>query len=324
MCRFYRQEMPEEGDLVMVDISNVSDSEAYVYLLEYNNIEGMILAINVSVKRRANIKKLLRVSTQEVMQVIAVDKITGHVDLSKKSVQQTEAPLKKLEYDQAKQVHMILSMTAFELKCKTEDLYEDFGWDLYDYETTGFKSAYDAFTLCLTDPELVFSKINISEKQKKALMFNINKRMASQPIKLRSTFSMQCYTYEGIEAIRAALLEAKRQTVDENLKLVFQLISPPEYKCEVVTLDKNKGTELIQKAVAIVKEEILKRGGIFKLKTEVTRIGSKNDQLDREQIIAGLKEAEDNSSGSEDDEEGIDIDLDGDDIQNEEEEEDNQ
>ena len=72
---------------------------------------------------------------------------------------------------------------------------------------------------------------------------NINKKMAAAPIKLRSRFNLQCYTYEGIEAIRESLLEAKKQTESDQFKLIFQLIAPPQYKCEVVTLDKNKGAE---------------------------------------------------------------------------------
>ena len=39
--------------------------------------------------------------------------------------------------------------------------------------------------------------------------------MAAQAIKLRTTFNLQCYTYEGIEAIKEALLEAKGQTCDD-------------------------------------------------------------------------------------------------------------
>jgi len=45
--------------------------------------------------------------------------------------------------------------------------------------------------------------------------------MATAPIKLRTTFNLNCYTYEGIEAIRDALLEAKKNTTDENFKPVF-------------------------------------------------------------------------------------------------------
>lgn len=88
---------------------------------------------------------------------------------------------------------------------------------------------------------MVFSKINITEEQKKALLANINKKMAAQPVKIRARFNLQCYTYEGIEAIKDSLLAAKAQTKSDQFNLVFQLIAPPEYKVEVVTHDRNGG-----------------------------------------------------------------------------------
>ena len=51
--------------------------------------------------------------------------------------------------------------------------------------------------------------------------------MQAAPIKLRTRFNLQCYTYEGIDAIRESLLEAKAQTCDDNFTLVYQLIAPP-------------------------------------------------------------------------------------------------
>jgi len=85
-------------------------------------------------------------------------------------VQVEDVELKKKEYDKAKIVHLILRLTAVTLKTKVIDLYESFGWDLYDE----FEHAYDAFKLCLTDPELVFQKIpDINEEYKKALVANI-------------------------------------------------------------------------------------------------------------------------------------------------------
>ena len=51
-----------------------------------------------------------------------------------------------------------MKLTAKLLKCKLIDLYEQFGWDLYD----NFDHAYYALKLCLSEPELVFKKINIT------------------------------------------------------------------------------------------------------------------------------------------------------------------
>mgnify|MGYP007047685571 CR=1 FL=1 len=79
---------------------------------------------------------------------------------------------------------------------------------------------------------------------------------------------------------------------------------------------------MIEKAVDIVQTEIKKRGGIFKLMCGPTRIGSKGDgvDMDRNEIIAGLAQNEDDSQGEESNDEGINIDME-DNIQVEEDDE---
>jgi translation initiation factor 2 subunit 1 len=42
-CRFYLQRFPEVDDVVMVNVRSIAEMGAYVHLLEYNNIEGIIL-----------------------------------------------------------------------------------------------------------------------------------------------------------------------------------------------------------------------------------------------------------------------------------------
>lgn len=64
----------------------VNEEGAYVRLLEYNNREALILASNTTRKRVKNVKKLLRVGTQDYMQVISVDPVGGFIDLSKRTV----------------------------------------------------------------------------------------------------------------------------------------------------------------------------------------------------------------------------------------------
>lgn len=97
------------------------------------------------------------------------------------------------------------------------------------------------------------------------------------------------------------------------------MIAPPQYKAEVITLDKVGGTQRLEKAAEVVQAAILKRGGIFKLVQGPVKIGSKNDDMDNEDIAAQLakkEEEEDSSYGDESNDSGIDVDLD-DGIQNE-------
>ena len=85
-CRFYEEPFPEVESLVMVNVRNIAEMGAYVTLLEYNNIEGMILLSELSRRRIRSINKLIRVNRNEVVMVLRVDKEKGYIDLSKRRV----------------------------------------------------------------------------------------------------------------------------------------------------------------------------------------------------------------------------------------------
>lgn len=78
-CRFYSQKYPEVEDVVMVKVRSIAEMGAYVSLLEYNNIEGMILLSELSRRRIRSINKLIRVGRDECVVVIRVDKEKGNL-----------------------------------------------------------------------------------------------------------------------------------------------------------------------------------------------------------------------------------------------------
>jgi len=70
----------------------------------------------------------------------------------------------------------------------------------------------------------VFSKINIDEVEKEALLDSVKKKMIPAPIKIRSDFELKCFTKEGIDAIRTTLLEAKKKVSDEHMEILVSVI----------------------------------------------------------------------------------------------------
>ena len=161
------------------------------------------------------------------------------------------------------------------------------------------------------------SKLSINDNQKKVLLQNIQKKLSATPIKIRTIFKLCCYSFEGVGAIKEALLATREQVNDENNKVAFQMIVSPEYKAEIVTLDKHGGIELLNKAVKIVAQEIKQRGGTFKMIQLPTKIGSNKGEFDTEQIMTKANElaeaAEEEKEGredSEEDEDDMELDLD--------------
>jgi translation initiation factor 2 subunit 1 len=123
----------------------VHENGAYVVLLEYENMEGLILSTEVTKKRVKLVNKFLKMGKRETMMVIRVDKEKRYIDLSKKKVQATEAITAEQHFKKAKMVHNILKQVATKLDCTLLELYEQFGWDLYDK----YEHAYDAFRLIM-------------------------------------------------------------------------------------------------------------------------------------------------------------------------------
>lgn len=78
-CRFYKHRYPKQEDVVMVNVRSIAEMGAYVTLLEYNNIEGMIMLSELSRRRIRSINKLVRIGRNECVVVIRVDETKGEL-----------------------------------------------------------------------------------------------------------------------------------------------------------------------------------------------------------------------------------------------------
>ena len=106
-CRYYEEKYPEIDSFVMVNVKQVRDIPchlqeylltsslqiaemgAYVKLLEYDNIDGMILLSELSRRRIRSIQKLIRVGRNEVVVVLRVDKEKGKAGHAPKDAERT-------------------------------------------------------------------------------------------------------------------------------------------------------------------------------------------------------------------------------------------
>ena len=102
-CRFYENPFPAIDELVVVQVRQIAEMGAYVKLLEYDNIEGMILLSELSRRRIRSINKLIRVGRNEVVVVLRVDQEKGinllcspNADIEDTSTYQSEGCLLRM------------------------------------------------------------------------------------------------------------------------------------------------------------------------------------------------------------------------------------
>merc|ERR1712176_642697 len=295
------------GSLVMVNVRNIAEMGAYVTLLEYNNIEGMILLSELSRRRIRSINKLVRVGRNECV-VIRVDKDKGYIDLSKRRVSAEEVKKCEEKFTRGKTVASILrhvgEILEFDSDEELEELFEKTAW-YFDEKNKHNGGAYDAFKHAVGDPSIL-DECGLDERTKEVLISNINRRMMPQAVKVRSDIEVSCYSYEGIDAVKDALRAGLKLT-SEEFPVSINLIAPPLYVVTTTTLDREGALDSLRKVIDAVKEAIEKSNGNFVVKME-PKVVTDTDEAELSKELARLEqmnaEVDGDDSADEDDEDG--------------------
>lgn len=313
----YEARYPEVDDVVMVQVKSIAEMGAYVSLLEYNGIEGMILLSELSRRRIRSITKLIKVGRQEPVMVLRVDKEKGYIDLSKRRVSPEDVSKCEERFNKSKMVHSIMRHVAETTGSDLEELYKTVAWPLYRM----FGHSFDAFkTMVQDDGEAIFKKLEedkgepvavLTPEVVDALLKNIKRRMTPQPVKIRADVELQCFHYDGIEHIKNAIRAAETASTEE-CPVKMKLVAPPLYVLTTQTLDKTKGVEVLNLACQACAENIEKAKGKLTIKESARVVSERDDRLlseKMEALEAANREVDGDADEEEEDEGMGDIDV---------------
>jgi translation initiation factor 2 subunit 1 len=283
-CRMYENPYPEVDDLVMVTVKQIAEMGAYVSLVEYNGIEGMVLLSELSRRRIRSVQRLIRVGKNEIVVVLRVDRDKGYIDLSKRRVSPEEASRFEEKFNKSKNVHSIMRHVAEKNDVELEALYKAVGWPLY----RKFGHAFDAFKMALNEPEKVWAAICeepeavsnelIQNPQIKKDLFNsIVRRLTPQKVKIRADVEVACFAYDGIDAVKAALAAGEALS-SEEIPIKVKLVAPPLYVLMTQCMDKSKGIEKLQQALDVIERKIREMDGQIVVKMKPKAVSETDDK----------------------------------------------
>ncbi|XP_071732535.1 eukaryotic translation initiation factor 2 subunit alpha homolog [Rutidosis leptorrhynchoides] len=295
-CRMYEAKFPDVDMVVMVQVKSIGEMYAYVALLEYNDIEGMIQFSELSRLHIRSINSLIKVGRMEPMMVLQVDKQKGYVNLSKRRVSEEDIQICKDRYNNSKHVHSIMRNVAKTMELDLEDLYIHVGWPLY----RKYGHAYEAFELIKDDPDpdsilntltrevketgpdgVEVTKVvpALTEEPKDALVKNIKgMMMPRQPLKIRARIEMECIQFDGVLHIKDAMRKAEAAG-NEVCPVKMKLIAAPSYVLTTLTFDKEQGISVLNKAITACTEEIEHHKGKLTVKEEPRVVSEPDDIL---------------------------------------------
>lgn len=199
--------------------------------------------------------------------------VIGYIDLSKRRVSPEDAAKAEEKYNKSKAVHSILRHVAEKHKVPLKTLYETIGWPL----SRKYGHAYDAFKIAITSPDTVFEDITgpspvILEEVKT----QIGRKLTPNPTKIRADIAVSCFSYEGVEAVKAAL-KAGEALNSEQVPIQIKLVAAPLFVLTSLSVHKQKAIETLNEAIEVIKTNIEAAGGTLEVKMAPKAVTENDD-----------------------------------------------
>lgn len=179
-------------------------------------------------------------------------------------------------------------------------IYKRLVWPLYKTH----KHALDAFKEILAGNDSILDGLKISDEIKEELKKILKERLVAQPVKIRSDFKITCYTFEGIDAIKEALIKGEKKGTKE-IPIKFRNIGSPLYECSVITTDKKEGLHIMNLALEEVRKTIIEKNGSFLLESNPEVLGEDEKTISEQLNEAKNKEEEEDEENEDENVEGI-------------------
>lgn len=186
--------------------------------------------------------------------------------MSKRRVSAEEVVKCEAQFEKGKSVDSIVAQVAKKLNVDPERVYEQVVWPLGKQ----YGHAHDAFKLALTEQDTVFNGLSVDDALKQELLSVIARRLTPKPVKIRSDLELTCYSYEGINGIKAAL-RAGEAVSTEQVPIKIRLVAPPLYVMTTTSTDKTAAIELMEQALTKIEGEIEKYEGSMNVAMRVSR-----------------------------------------------------
>lgn len=290
-----------------MQVKRIVDMGAYVTLLEYDGREGMMLLSELSKRRIRSVSKLLRVGRTEICMVLRVDEEKGYVDLSKRRVAPEDAAAKEESFAKAKAVHSIMRHCAAQCEIDVAELCMKISWPL----DKKYGRAYEAFRKHAMEEINLWEEIDftspgedlshLTDKIKEDIETNLRRKLIQQLLKMRAKVEVACSEYEGIDAIREALIKGMEASKEE-CEVKIKLIAHPVFVLTCTCRDKQLGMSTLESAMELIQTSITSNGGTFEVKLKPELVGDKDEEKEDEVGSQSDDGGEGDSSESDQDE----------------------
>jgi translation initiation factor 2 subunit 1 len=257
------QRLPEEGEIVIATVREVTGHGAYVTLDEYNSMTGFLHISEIATGWIRNIERYVRPKQKAVLKVIRVNKTRGEVDTSLKQVSGEERKSKLIEVKKNEKATAFMDFIKSKLNLADAQIVEieERILQKYDY-------VYDAFEAVARKGSEAIQNIDLAPEIKNAIEEESNKIQIPQ-VEVRGILEVSSRKPDGIEIIKSTLVGVESSKGGATTTVMY--VGAPRYRIIVTAENFKVAEKSMNNSVEKIRSIIEKQHGIFNFTREESK-----------------------------------------------------
>lgn len=256
---FKKQGFPEEGELVLCEVTSVQYHSVLVNIDEYGK-SGLIHISEVSPGRIRNIRDFVKEGKKVVCKVLRINEEKGYIDLSLRRVNESEKRRKIEGIKKEQNAEKILETAAGKIGMKTEELYNEVSEKI----KKGYASLHEFFEESSKD-EGVFEGIGIDKKYSKTLYEIIKLRIKPAEVEIVGQLRIKIFAPDGIGVIKESLKKAEDAA---NGRISIKYLGSGLYRLMLKAPDYKEAEKLMKNATESAISIVTKHAGTAEFNRE--------------------------------------------------------
>jgi len=257
------KELPDEGEIVIATIRDVTSHGAYVTLDEYGGMTGFLHISEIATGWIRNIERYVKPKQKAVLKVIRVNRARAEVDLSLKQVggEEKKEKLMEVKKDEKSRAFMELIKEKCNLSDEQVKKYS---------EVLSERSPvlYDVFEAVAKKGIKVIEDLDLPREVISAIEEVANK-IPIPTVEVRGILEITCRKPNGIEIIKEVVKSVEDSKSGANVAILY--IGAPKYRIMVNADNFKTAEKVLNTAIHKIEDGIHKNSGTFKFTREESK-----------------------------------------------------
>ena len=257
------EELPEQGEIVIVTVTKIMDHGAYVSLDEYDGLQGFLHVSEIAPGWIRSVGRYVKEGEKKVLLVKKVRLERADIDLSLKQVSTDQKKKKLLEVKRHEKGSTLIKKVQEKAKLSTGDIekLEDALYSKYD-------SIYYAFMDIARNGISVIEELKVPKKAVSALE-EISSKMKLPSVEIRGVLEISNKMSDGVEIIKNTLLDVMKDENSKNIQITY--LGAPKYRLAVTAQDFKLAEKIMKPVLENIQQTIEKKKGTFKFTREESK-----------------------------------------------------